>query len=75
MAYQTQRAVQGRQWRFKDAQAAEGQGFFQGVAREAGQAEAGDGGLLDGFGIAQLQRLREPAQMRQQRLFNGLAGA
>ncbi|KAI1691726.1 hypothetical protein DdX_21684 [Ditylenchus destructor] len=44
VAYQPQRAVQGRQWRFKDAQAAESQRLFQCMAREAGQAEAGNGG-------------------------------
>ena len=45
------------------------------MARETGQAEAGDGGLLDRFGVAQLQGLREAAQVRQQRLFDRFAGA
>ena len=75
MAHQPQGALQGGQRGLEYAQAAEGQGFFQRVAREAGQAEAGDGGLLDRFGIAQLQGLGEATQVREQRLFDGFAGA
>ena len=64
-----------RQRGLQHAQPAQGQRLFQRVAGKAGQAETGDGGLLDRFGIAQLQGLGEAAQVRQQRLFHCFAGA